>query len=147
MVDHRFPRLWEEWERNADHAVRHEVSCSTETVAATDYGEHVSVTMKLPEFARDSAGLPDHACINVVESLPGSAAVMPLRITEFHDTLLEFDANTVWPGREGIIAVRGLYNQTRIGRSLSSIRRWCFVKRSPQFSGRRFTRPGMISSA
>lgn len=113
-VDHRFPRLWDEWGRNADHAARQEVSCGTETVAATDYGEHVSVTTMLPEFARECGDLPDHACVNVVEFLPGAAAVMPLRIPEFQNTLLEFDANTVWPGREGIIAVRGLHNQTRI---------------------------------
>jgi len=120
-IDHRFPRLWEEWGRNADHAARQEVSCSTETVAATDYGEHVSVTTMLPEFARESADLPDFACINVVESLPGAAEVMPLRIPEFQNTLLEFDTNTVWPGREGIIAVRGLYNQTRMWKKPSPL--------------------------
>ena len=120
-IDHRFPRLWEEWGRNADHAVRQEVSCRTETVAASDYGEHVSVTTILPEFARESADLPDYACINVVESLPGAAEVMPLRIPEFQNALLEFDADTVWPGREGIIAVRGLYNRTRLWKKPSPI--------------------------
>ncbi|MEK7404943.1 MAG: hypothetical protein AAB225_07530 [Acidobacteriota bacterium] len=113
-IDHRFPRLWDEWGRNADHATRREVGCASQTVAASDYGEHVSVTTVLPEFVEESADLPDYACVNVIESLPGAAAVMPLRIPEFQETLLEFDASTVWPGREGIIAVRGLYNQTRI---------------------------------
>jgi hypothetical protein len=120
-VDHRFPRLWEEWGRNADHATCREVGCGSESVAVSDYGEHVSIGTRLPEFVQDSPYLPDHACVNVIESLPGAAMVMPLRIPEFQETLSEFDETTVWPGREGIIAVRGAYNQTRIWRKPSPI--------------------------
>jgi hypothetical protein len=121
MVDHRVPRLWEEWGRNADHATRREVSCASETVVASDYGPQVSITTILPEFVEESPGLPDYACVNVIESLPGAAVVMPLRIPEFQKALLEFDESKVWPGREGIIAVRGLFDGTRIWKKPSPI--------------------------
>lgn len=113
-VDHRFPRLWEEWGRNADHARRQEITCSSETVTATEFGERVSVPTILPSFIEETAHLPDHVCVNVVESLPGAAEVMPLRIPEFQKALLEFDESRVWPGREGIITVRGLFGRTNI---------------------------------
>jgi hypothetical protein len=121
MIDHRFPRLWEEWGRNADHATRQEVGCGSESVAVSDFGEHVYIATTLPDFAEDSPYLPDHSCVNVIESLPGAAAVMPLRIPEFQETLSEFDSTTVWAGREGIIAVRGAYNETRIWKKPSPI--------------------------
>lgn len=113
-INPHFPRLWEEWGRNADHATRQEVSCSVETVAVSDYGEHVALTTMLPKFATEAEDLPEYACTNVVESLPGSAEVMPLRIPEFQDALLEFGADSVWPGREGIVAVRKRFNELRI---------------------------------
>jgi hypothetical protein len=47
----------------------------------------------------ESRNLPGYACANVVESLPGGAAVMPLKIPEFQKALLEFDASAVWPTR------------------------------------------------
>ena len=120
-VDHRFPRLWEEWGRNADHATRQDIAYSTKTVIASDLGDYVSVPTILPDFVEESSHLPDHACVNVIESLPGAAAVMPLRIPEFQKTLLESDPGQVWPGREGIIAVRGLYNSTRMWRKPSPL--------------------------
>jgi len=120
-VDHRFPRLWEEWGRNADHATRQDVAYSTKTVTASDLGAYVSVPTILPDFVEESSHLPDHACVNVIESLPGAAAVMPLRIPEFQKTLLESDPGQVWPGREGIIAARGLYNSTRMWRKPSPL--------------------------
>src|ERR1017187_6396180 len=120
-IDPRFPRLWEEWGRNADHATRQDIAYTTETVIASDLGDYVSVPTILPDFVEESSYLSDHACVNVIESLPGAAAVMPLRIPEFHNTLLEFDPGQVWPGREGIIAARGLYDSTRMWRKPSPL--------------------------
>lgn len=120
-IDHRFPRLWEEWGRNADHAARREISSGSKTVEVSDFGDRVSVATVLPDFVEESRDLPDYACANVVESLPGGAAVMPLRIPEFQKALLEFDESAVWPGREGIIAVRGPFNRTRFWKKPSPL--------------------------
>jgi hypothetical protein len=120
-IDHRFPRLWEEWGRNADHAARREISSGSKTVEVTDYGDRVSVATVLPDFAEESRDLPEYACANVVESLPGGAAVMPLRIPELQKALMEFDATAVWPSREGIVAVRGPFKRTRFWKKPSPL--------------------------
>jgi hypothetical protein len=120
-IDPRFPRLWEEWGRNADHAMRQEVTYSTEEVTASELHEHVTVQTVLPDFVEQSRPSADYACANVMESLPGAAAVMPLRIRDFQKILREYDPRNVWPSREGIIAVCGSYDRVRIWKKPSPL--------------------------
>jgi hypothetical protein len=123
-IDPRFPRLWDEWSRNVDHASRQEIAYeenqSMEVSTFQAFHDHVSFATVLPDFVNESRELPEHACVNVIESLPGSATVIPAGIPQLEQALLAFGSE-VWASSEGIVTIRGPYRATRFWRALTPL--------------------------
>jgi hypothetical protein len=68
-VDPRFPKLWEEWGRSADHAEPQIIEHKTETTDAFSVGDSISIGTLLPEFMEDGPYCSNfNACTNVCES-------------------------------------------------------------------------------
>lgn len=111
--DPRFPRLWKEWGRHADHAEPHIVEHRTNTTDASIIGNLLSVTTALPEFPKhDQLRTPQHACTNVLESLPGGAPVIPWRMIDMSILAGHFRLENIWVAREGICTTSGGYRST-----------------------------------
>jgi hypothetical protein len=121
-IDPRFPRLWDEWGRRADHAEPHVVEHRTESTDAFSLGNFLSVTTILPEFAQKHPALtPEHACTNVLERLPGGATVVPWHMidTSFFGGHLRDES--IWFSREGICTTSGAHPSSRHMRLPSSL--------------------------
>src|SRR5260370_971420 len=59
-IDPRFPRLWEEWGRHADHAEPHIVEYEKQSTDAFSIGNSLSITTVLPEFVQEHQLLTPH---------------------------------------------------------------------------------------
>jgi hypothetical protein len=113
--DWRFPRLWEEWGRHADHAEPQLVECEIKSADAMSLGGSIlSVATVLPEFIEKHQILtPTHACTNVLESFPDGAAVIPWQLIDPSFFATGARDERVWVGREGICSVAGEYASHR----------------------------------
>jgi hypothetical protein len=127
-IDPRFPRLWQEWGRRADHAEAQIVEYSTEPTDAYPIGESLSITTVVPEFVQDYGALtPEHACTNVLESLPGGAAVIPWQMIDVSFLGGRLSHENIWVAREGICTTSGAYRSTcylRLPSSLNIFASW-----------------------
>lgn len=114
-IDPRFPRMWEEWGRDADHASRIIVTHETsETSRITSWSNSVTFSEVLPEFV-DAHGLRRIAtCANIVEGLPGAAAFIPPGIRSLHTWLGESGAHEAWVSREGVTLACSSYRGHRM---------------------------------
>jgi hypothetical protein len=121
-IDPRFPRLWEEWGRHADHAEPHIVEYKTQSTDAFSMGNSLSITTVLPEFVQEYHLLtPHHACTNVLESLPGGAPVIPWQMIDMGFLAGNLRDENIWVGREGICTTSGAYRSSRHLRLPSSL--------------------------
>ena len=110
----RFPRLWEEWGRRADHAQPQLVTYKTQSVDVHVSGDAVSLQTIVPEFMEhSSSGASENACANVIEDLPGGASVIPWQSADMDALTGLFEGKKIWTGREGIITMAGEYRTHR----------------------------------
>jgi hypothetical protein len=113
-VDHRVPRLWEEWGRHADHAEPQIVEYRTEDTDSLSMGSSVSITTVLPEFVQEHQPLtPACACTNVLEGLPGGAIVIPWQMIDVGFFSGHLRGENIWVGRDGICTTAGAYRSSR----------------------------------
>lgn len=61
----------------------------------------------------------DHACANVLESVPGGAPVIPWQIADMHALTGHFSDERIWLGREGIVTTAGEFSTYRALRAPS----------------------------
>ena len=116
-VDPRFPRLWEEWGRDADHAARARVTYQGDgTSAVSSWGEMVTFSEVVPEFVKGRGLRRKATCANVVERLPGAARFIPPGINSLHTAVGEMKANEAWVSREGITIACSSYERRRMWR-------------------------------
>jgi hypothetical protein len=113
-IDPRFPRLWAEWGRNADHAEPQTVEYKTEPTNAFPLGGSIAIGTVLPEFMEDRPLTSNfNACTNVFESLPGGAPVIPWQTTDMRFLTGHLRDENIWLGREGICTTAGAYRTRR----------------------------------
>ncbi len=119
-VSDRFPRLWEEWGRHADHAEPQTVIHSVDSVSARPVGQSVSIETAIPEFLELSDyAASGAACANVIEALPNGAAVIPWQSADMRALTAGAMNKDVWTGREGIVVVAGEYHRHHLFRTPS----------------------------
>jgi len=122
-IDPRVPRLWEEWGRSADHAEPQVVTHQSKPVDAHVLGSGFHIRTALPKFITDFEpfGAGEHACANVLESVPGGAEVIPWQTADMRALSDGLGDRTVWLGREGIVTTAGEYRKSRFLRAPSPI--------------------------
>jgi hypothetical protein len=113
-LDMRVPRVWEEWGRSADHAEPQTVTHSTLEVDSHLIGNGLHVSTAIPKFLEnDHHASQQHACVNVLESIPGGAPVIPWDSGELAGLIHEFEYEKVWVSREGIVTTAARFFSTR----------------------------------
>ena len=116
------PRLWEEWGRHADHAEPQIIEYRTESTDASSIGNFLLIATVLPEFLQEHQALtPQHACTNVLESLPDGATVIPWQMIDVGFLAGHLRDENIWVGREGICTTSGAYSSRRHLRLPSSL--------------------------
>lgn len=121
-LDPRVPRLWEEWGRSADHAEPQIVTHELRSVEATVIGDSLHVHTAIPDFAQESRfTATENACANVLESVPGGAAVIPWQTADMGSLTGHFEDERIWLGREGIVTSAGRFSFSRFIRAPSPI--------------------------
>lgn len=119
-VSSHFPRLWDEWERHADHAEPQTVTHKTQSVDAHSIGDSVSLQTVIPDFLELAPyGASENACANVIETLPAGAAVIPWQTADMQTLTGRFSDENIWTGREGIVTLAGEYRTHRFLRTPS----------------------------
>lgn len=109
-LDHRFPRIWAEWGRSADHAEPQTVTHSKPSVEANIIGEGLYLTAVLPDFLkRANLASPNIACANVLETVQGGAPVIPWKKNVAAGLTQNFGDEKTWISREGIVIFAGDY--------------------------------------
>jgi hypothetical protein len=121
-LDGRFPRLWEEWGRSADHADPRNVTHTTKSIDADLSVDSLHLRTVFPHFVELAPYAAEgHACANVVESVPGGASVIPWQSVEMNTLTGRFSDERVWLGREGIVTTASEYSFVRFLRAPSPI--------------------------
>ncbi len=119
-LDMRVPRIWEEWGRSADHAEPQTVTQSTTTVDSHLIGSGLHVSTAIPEFLKDDCfASSQRACVNVLESIPGGARVVPWGSSELSGLIHEFADEEVWVSQEGIVITAAAFVSSRFLRTPS----------------------------
>lgn len=119
-MDMRVPRVWEEWGRSADHAEPQTVIESTASVDSHLIGSGLHVSTAVPKFLQDDwYASSEHACANVLESVPGGAPVIPWASGELTGLIHDFADEKVWISQEGIVTTAGRFSSFRFLRAPS----------------------------
>lgn len=119
-VDPHVPRLWEEWGRSADHAEPQEVTHATKSVDVDMSVDSLHLRTVFPDFAKLAGhAAQQHACANVVESVPGGAAVIPWQNIKLNSLTAQFADERIWLSREGIVTTASEYSLYRFLRAPS----------------------------
>jgi hypothetical protein len=107
-LDHRVPRIWEEWGRGADHAEPQTVEHSEKSVKAGVIGDGLHLTAQPHDFAKDDRFCSlTAACANVLKSFSGGTPIIPWKSDVAETLTREFGEKKTWISREGIVALAG----------------------------------------
>ena len=121
-LDPRFPRLWEEWGRNADHADPQEVTHTTKSIDAGLSVDSLHLRTAVPDFVELAPYAAEgDACANVLESVPGGATVIPWQGVKMNTLTDRFADERTWIGREGIVTTASEYSFYRFLRAPSPL--------------------------
>jgi len=111
-VSNHFPRLWQEWGRHADHAEPQRVTNRIQLVETHSIGNVVSIRTTAPPFLKLSGYAASRgACANVIEALPGGAAVIPWQSPGMKQVAGPLSGNEMWIGREGVTLLAGEFQR------------------------------------
>jgi hypothetical protein len=101
-LDHRVPRIWEEWGRSADHAEPQTIAHSSKTADAHIIGEGLHLTAELHDFSKDDRFCSQSiACANVLETMSGGTPVIPWKSNVAATLTHNFGEKKTWISREG----------------------------------------------
>jgi hypothetical protein len=121
-LDSRFPRVWEEWGRSADHAEPQSVTHTTKSIDVEMNANSLTLRTVIPDFIEmDPYVAEQHACTNILESVPGGAPVIPWRKVKLDALTLRFGDERIWVGNEGIITTAASYPSIRFLRAPSPV--------------------------
>src|SRR5439155_1169387 len=134
-LDMRVPRIWEEWGRSADHAEPQTITHKTEAVNADFIGDVLHVSTAIPDFLQDDRyASRQHACANVLESIPGGAQVIPWGSGELTGLIHEFADEKTWISQEGIVTTSAQFSGPRVMRSPSALNVFSAFAKSKDFT-------------
>src|SRR5580692_3184187 len=112
-LDHRVPRIWEEWGRSADHAEPQTVTHSEKQVDAHVLGEGLHLRTQPHNFAEDDPYCSrTAACANVLESFSGGTPIVPWKSEVAASLTRDFGEKKTWISREGIVVLAGEHSFT-----------------------------------
>jgi hypothetical protein len=113
VVQGQIPNLWEESSRIALDADPCVVTHATKTVRATVIGNGLHIDSALPDFLEeDYAASERNACANVIDSVPGGAAVIPWQ-QNLTGLLHDFSEEKTFVSRDGIVFPAGEHSMSR----------------------------------
>jgi hypothetical protein len=112
MQDH-VPNLWEESSRVAPDADPCVVTHATKAVTASVIGDGLHIDSALPDFLEDDGGASSrNACVNIVDTVPGGAQVIPW--TQNLSSLVhDFTEDKTFVSSDGIVFPAGEYSTYR----------------------------------
>jgi hypothetical protein len=112
-LDHRVPRLWEEWGRSADHAEPQTVEHAEGSVDAYVLGNGLDVRSQPHNFAKEDQFCSlTSACANVLKSFSGNTPIIPWKSDVAAALTRDFGEKTTWISREGIVFLAGEHRFT-----------------------------------
>ena len=121
-LDTRFPRIWEEWGRSADHAEPQDVTNEVRSVEADLSAHAFYLRTAFPDFLELAPyAASQYACANVLESVPGGAAVIPWQDVKLDALAERFADERTWLSREGVVTTAGESSISRFLRAPSPI--------------------------
>jgi hypothetical protein len=107
-LDHRVPRIWDEWGRGADHAEPQTVTHSEKSVDAHVIGDGLHLRSQPHNFAQDDPFCSQSAaCANVLESFSGGTPIIPWKSDVAATLTRDFGEKITWISREGIVVLAG----------------------------------------
>jgi len=107
-LDHRVPRIWEEWSRSADLAEPQTVEHSEKSVDAHVLGSGLRVKVQPHDFAKEDPFCSlTAACANVLKSFSGGTPIIPWKSDVAATLTREFGETRTWISREGIVLLAG----------------------------------------
>jgi hypothetical protein len=107
-LDHRVPRIWEEWGRSADHAEAQTVTHSEKSVDAHVIGEGLHLKSQPHGFVEsDRFCSRTAACANVLKSFSGETSIIPWKSDVAATLTRDFGEKRTWISREGIVVLTG----------------------------------------
>ncbi len=107
-LDHRFPRIWEEWGRSADHAEPQTVEHSEKSVDAHVLGDGLDIRTQPHDFAKEDPFCSlTAACANVLKSFSGGTPIIPWKSDVAAALTRDFGEAKTWISREGIVLLAG----------------------------------------
>jgi hypothetical protein len=121
-LDHRVPRIWEEWGRSADHAEPQTVQHSEKSVDASVIGDGLHLRSQPHDFAKDDPFCSlTAACANVLTSFSGGTPIIPWKSDVAATLTRDFGDKKTWISREGIVLLAGEHSFSRFLRVPSPI--------------------------
>jgi hypothetical protein len=121
-LDHRFPRIWEEWGRSADHAEPQTVEHSEKSVDAHVLGDGLDIRTQPHDFAKEDPFCSlTAACANVLKSFSGGTPIIPWKSDVAATLTRDFGEAKTWISREGIVLLAGEHSFTSFLRVPSPI--------------------------
>jgi len=112
-LDHRVPRIWDEWGRSADHAEPQTVEHAEESVDAYVVGNGLNVRSQPHDFSKEDRFCSmTAACANVLKSFSGGTPIIPWKSDVAATLTREFGEKKTWISREGIVFLAGEHGFT-----------------------------------
>jgi hypothetical protein len=107
-LDHRVPRIWEDWGRSADHAEPQIIEHSEKSVDAHVIGDGLYLRSQPHDFAKEDPFCSQTAaCANVLKSFSGETPIIPWKSDVAATLTREFGEEIAWISREGIVVLAG----------------------------------------
>jgi len=109
-IDHRVPRIWEEWGRGADHAQPQTISHAEKETRAYTVGNGMHVSFQPHEFSETDSYCSRYlTTANVIESIGYDTPVIPWNRDVAAKLTHNFGQEKAWISREGIVLFGGSY--------------------------------------
>lgn len=122
-----YPRLWEKLGQRQDDALPCAIEATEEVVEGRLTGDHLIFRPALPKFLRRPPMQANYCSMNILETLPYSAPVIPPGIRRLDKVLGTHDPHGVWASAKGIaIACEPFVplKRWRLPRPLTVFRSW-----------------------
>lgn len=111
VLDHRVPRIWEEWGRGADHATPQTVTHAQKSTNAVVLGSGLHLSFQPHEFAETDPYCSRYlTAANVIESIGSDTPVIPWNRNVAAKLTYNFGQEKTWISREGIVRFGGSYS-------------------------------------
>jgi hypothetical protein len=109
-LDHRVPRIWEEWGRSADHAEPQTITHVETSADAHIIGDGLHLRAQLHQFEKEDRFCSESvACASILQSIAGGTPVIPWEKNVASTLTYDFGEEKTWISREGIVVFAGAF--------------------------------------